>query len=78
MSVDVNQLNQVLQDLATKVNALMAVTGGLAAQVYEAAGEEGLDRAQAKANALAAEISRPIHVNVDRRLIAQIFDNAKR
>ncbi|AON71096.1 MULTISPECIES: hypothetical protein [Pseudomonas] len=77
MNMDVNQLIRAIDELASKVNALMAVSGGLAAQVYQAEGEQGLENARAKANTIARQLERP-GVRLDKTVLNNIFDSAKR
>ncbi len=77
MDIDAGKLQRAFNDLTSKVNALMAITGGLAAQVYQAEGDQGLEKARARANKIASEFSRPGSVSVDKRVISSIFDNAK-
>lgn len=77
MDIDAGKLQRAFNDLTSKVNALMAITGGLAAQVYQAEGEQGLEKAKAKANKIASELTRPGSVSVDKRVISSVFDNAK-
>lgn len=77
MEVDTRQLQKALNDMASKLNALMAITSGLATHIYETQGEESLEKAKAKAKKVADEIGRSPSVGVDSRWINSVFDNVK-
>lgn len=71
------KLVEVVNSHAADIQALQAIVLGLAAQLYQAEGESGLDHAKGRALTAAKSMGTPFGVRPNTGMISNLFEVAK-